>query len=207
MKVTYLLISVFLFTQFLTGQKLIHKTISNPENQSIQIDTKNCFQVLLETSKEKELKVEAAMEGEYQKDLAVKIEEDGLNVLVSADFLPSFKAPNDKLSAHKVISIALKIVVPENCSVNVFGTNSKVLAFGKYRKLKISLATGDCTLNSVTENVEVKTQKGAINVITNRGKIDAKSIYGKVNLGKIPDGNSSYNLTSVEGDIYVIKTE
>ena len=207
MKVTYFLISVFLFTQFLTGQKLIRKTIINPENQSIQIDTKNCFQVLLETSKEKELRVEAAMEGEYQKDLAVKIEEDGLNVLVSADFLPNFKAPNDKLSAHKVISIALKIVVPENCSVNVFGTNSKVLASGKYRKLKISLATGDCTLNSVTENVEVKTQKGTINVITNRGKIDAKSIYGKVNLAKIPEGNSSYNLTSVEGDIYVIKTE
>jgi hypothetical protein len=207
MKVTYLLISVFLFAQFLTGQKLIRKTIINPENQSIQVDTKNCFQVLLETSKEKELKVAATIEGEYQKDLVVKIEEDGLNVLVSTDFLPNFKAPNDKLSVHKVISIALKITIPENCSVNVFGTNSTVLASGIYRKLKISLATGDCTLNSVTETVEVKTQKGTINVVTNEGKIDAKSVYGKVNLAKIPEGNSSYKLASVEGNIYVNKTE
>lgn len=207
MKVTYVLISLFLFTQFITGQKRIRKTISSPENQSIQIATENCFQVVLETSKEKVLKVEAAIEGEYEKDLAVKIEEDGLNVLVSADFLPNFKAPNDKLSAHKIISISLKVSIPENCTVNVFGTNSKVLASGKYRKLKISLATGDCTLNSVTEIVEVKTQKGTINVITNEGKINAKSVYGVVNLAKIPEGNTSYNLASVEGNINLIKTE
>ncbi|MFD2586598.1 hypothetical protein ACFSQJ_06630 [Croceitalea marina] len=189
------------------GQKTIRKTIINSEKQSIQVDTKNCYLVTLATSKESELKVEASIEGEYEKDLAVKIEEDGANVLVSADFLPNFVAPNDKLSAHKVISISLKITIPSYCNVNVYGTNSKVLASGKYKYLKVSSDTGDCSMVNVVENVEVKTQKGTINITAKEGKITAESTYGKVQLAKIPTGNSSYRLVSVEGDIYVNKTD
>lgn len=207
MKASYIFISFFLFSQFVIGQKVVEKTILNPDKQYIQLDTKNCYLVDLSTSKGKELSVEASIEGEYSKDLAVRIEEDGANVLVSAGFLPNFIAPNDKLSAHKVISIALKVTMPEYCNVNVFGTNSKVVTTGKYKQLKISLANGDCTLNNVIENVDVKTQKGTIKVITREGKIDAKSTYGKVKTAKIPEGNSSYKLFSVEGNIYVNKTE
>ena len=207
MKVLYSFLFLLVFNQFLAGQKVIRKTIINPENQSIQLDAKNCYQVILETSKNKELLVEAAIEGEYKKDLVVKIEEDGSNVLVSADFLPNFIAPNDKLSAHKVISIALKITIPEYCIVNVFGTNSKVEATGTYRNLKVSLDTGDCVLQNVIEQAEVKTQKGTITIKTKEGEIDAKSIYGTVKLSNIPEGNSRYKLSSVEGNIYVKKTE
>ena len=207
MKASYLLQFIFLFTQFVIGQKVVEKTILNPDKQYIQLDTKNCYLVDLSTSKGKELSVEASIEGEYSKDLAVRIEEDGVNVLVSADFLPNFIAPNDKLSAHKVISIALKITIPEYCNVTVFGTNSKLVTTGKYRQLKISLANGDCTLNNVTESVDVKTQKGTIRVVTSEGKVDAESTYGVVKLSKIPEGNFSYKLFSVEGDIYVNKTE
>lgn len=189
------------------GQKAIRKTIVNPENQYVQVDAKNCYLVLLETSKNKELVVEANIEGEYQKDLVVKIEEDGSNVLVSTSFLPNFIAPNDKLSAHKFISIALKITIPEYCVVNVFGTNSKVEATGTYRNLKVSLDTGDCVLKNVIEEAQVKTQKGTITVRTNEGKIDATSVYGVVKLSNIPEGNSRYKLSSVEGNIYVKKTE
>ncbi len=194
-------------THSLIGQKTIRKTIINSEKQSIQVDTKNCYLVTLKTSKENELKVEASIEGEYEKDLAVKIEEDGANVLVSADFLPNFVAPNDKLSAHKVISISLKIIIPDYCNVNVYGTNSKVLASGKYKVLKISLDSGDCSIVNVVENVAVKTQKGTINITAKEGKIVAESIYGSVRLAKIPAGNSSYKLVSIEGDIYVNKTD
>ncbi|WP_394974587.1 hypothetical protein [uncultured Croceitalea sp.] len=207
MKVLYSFLLFLVSTQFITGQKVIRKTIINPENQSIQLDAENCYQVILETSKNRELIVKAEIEGEYQKDLVVKIEEDGSNVLVSTDFLPNFIAPNDKLSAHKVISIALKIIIPEYCVVNVFGTNSKVQATGIYKNLKISLDTGNCVLNNVIESAEVKTQRGTITIVTREGKVDAESIYGIVKLSEIPEGNSRYKLASVEGNIYVKKTE
>lgn len=207
MKGTITFLLLCFLAQFSIGQKVIRKTIINPDNQAIQIDTKNCYKVILETSKNKELSIAAEIEGEYQKDLVVKIEEDGSNVLVGAGFLPNFVNPNDKLSAHKVLSISLKIRVPEYCYVTIFGTNSQVEATGKYRKLKVSLATGNCFLNNVTESVEVKTQKGTINLVTQKGNIEAESAYGVVKLPKIPEGNSNYKLVSVEGNIYVKKTE
>ncbi|GMN09711.1 hypothetical protein MTsPCn9_17540 [Croceitalea sp. MTPC9] len=207
MKASYLLIFIFLFPQFLVGQKVVEKAILNPDQQYIQLDTKNCYLVELSTSKNKELRIEAYIEGEYTKDLVVRLEEDGSNVLVSVDFLPNFVAPNDKLSAHKVISIALKLAIPEFCDVTVFGTNSKVVAEGRYRNLKISLANGDCLLKDVSENVEVKTQKGNINVMANKGAIEAKSTYGSVKMFKLAEGDSTYKLVSVEGNIYVNKTE
>jgi len=207
MKVSITFLLVCFFAQFSIGQKVIRKTIINPENQAIQLNTNNCYRVILETSKNKELSIEAEIEGEYQKDLVIKIEEDGSNVYIDAGFLPNFVNPNDKLSAHKVLSIALKITIPEDCYVNVFGTNSEVQATGKYKELKISLATGNCFLVNVTDSVRVKTQKGTISLVAESGKIEASSVYGLVKISKIPESNFNYKLESVEGNIYVSKTE
>ena len=198
---------ILFFTQLLVGQKVVEKTLLNPDEHYVQIDTKNCYLVELRTSKSKALRIEASMEGEYSKDLVVRLEEDGANVMISADFLPNFKLPNDKLSAHKVISIALKVTIPEHIKVNVFGTNSKVVVAGNYENLSVSLANGSCMLNNVTEDVEVKTQKGNINVITSQGRVEANSTYGSVKIAKLPEGNNTYKLVSVEGNIYVNKTE
>ena len=106
-----------------------------------------------------------------------------------------------------MLSIALKITIPEDCYVNVFGTNSEVQATGKYKELKISLATGNCFLVNVTDSVRVKTQKGTISLVAESGKIEASSVYGLVKISKIPESNFNYKLESVEGNIYVSKTE
>jgi len=207
MKIVTTFLCACLFTQFLIGQKIIRKTIINPETQAIQIDAENCHKIVLETSKNKALFVEVEIEGEYQKDLAVKIEEDGSNVYIGVGYLPNFVNLNDKLSAHETISIALKITIPEYSYVTVVGTDSTLEAKGTYKTLKISSATGACRLNNVTANVEVKTQKGIIAITALEGFIEAESVYGMVEQEKIPEGNSNYKLFSVEGNIYVKKTE
>ena len=70
MKITINLLVLF-FVQFMYAQKVIHKTIVNPENQFIQIDTNNCYKISLKTSKKRELNVEAEIEGEYQKAICL----------------------------------------------------------------------------------------------------------------------------------------
>lgn len=207
MRVSLLIIFLFAFLKLTHSQKLVKKVITNPDNQYIQIDTKNCYQVNLKTTLSQELVVKASIEGEYLKDLAVNIEESGKEVFVSAGYLPNFIAPNDKLSAHKVISIALDISVPENCNVQVFGTNSNFNAEGAYQLLRVSLSDGHCTLKNVVEKAEVKTQKGNITVIAKNGSISASSTYGIINNYNIPEGYPSYILKSVEGDIQIKKTE
>ena len=137
----------------------------------------------------------------------IGVEEDGSNVLISAGFQPNFVNPNDKLSAHKVVSIAMDISLPEYTQVTLFGTNANIIVTGLYKHLNVSLADGNCRLANVSETIEVKTQKGNIFLTAREGKIDAKSNYGDVINEAIPSGDSYYRLHSVEGDIQVKRTE
>ncbi|WP_343488205.1 DUF4097 family beta strand repeat-containing protein [Allomuricauda sp. d1] len=183
------------------------KVLVNPESTSILINADKCFQVDLKTVSGNEILVNATIDGEYRKDLVVLIEEEGTNVLISADFQPNFVNPNDKLSAHKVLSISLEIVLPEYVDAHLFGTNTNVLATGHYRKLKIDLSDGTCTLENVSEKVSVKTQSGTIFLKAASGTVDAKSQYGQV-LGKsIVSGDNYFDLHSIEGDIHIMNTE
>lgn len=190
-----------------SGQKLVTKAVANPESQRIYVAAKNCFQVNLTTAQSQELEVKATIEGEYLDDLIVKIEEQGKDIFVSTGFLPNFIHPNDKLSAHKVVSIALEISVPNNANIQVFGTNTNLIAQGQYKNLKVTLADGNCTLKNISAKADIKTQKGNIILNTESGTISTHSQYGKVSLHNIQKGNSEYLLRSVEGNIAVIKTE
>lgn len=207
LRIRFLAALLFGFVAVCHAQKSVQKRILNPFTQSITIDSKNCYLVELQSAKTKELRVEAEFEGEYQSDLAVTIQEDGSNIVIATGFSPNFLHPNDKLSAHKVISIAMKITLPEGMVVRLHGTNSNVEASGRYHNLEVTLADGDCTLETVSEQVRVKTQTGMIAVNTSSGEIDAESVYGKLVLQNIPKGNTIYELKSVEGNIYVYRTE
>lgn len=196
-----------LLSFFALGQKQLKKTLVNLESKSVQIDAKNSFKIDLSTTEGNEIVVDAKIDGEYHKDLIVKIEEDGSNVLISSGFQPNFINPNDKLSAHKVISIELKISLPKLMDVQLFGTRTNVAVEGLYRRLKIDLADGICSLFDPGENIAVKTQRGDIYLKTSSGTIDATSNYGKV-IGKpLPSGNTLYTLQSVEGNIHLSKIE
>ncbi|MEC7265075.1 MAG: hypothetical protein VXW38_15155 [Bacteroidota bacterium] len=191
----------------LNGQKLVKKAFIDPNIDFIQIDSEYCYHINLSTSETDEVRVSASMEGEYAKDLLISIEETGTTALISAGFQPLFIAPNDKLSAHKVVSIALEITVPQYKSVAVYGTNCDVRVSGKYENLNVTLSDGRCTLENVTETVEVVTQKGDIWLTAPSGDILAESSYGQVEQEIIPFGNDQFVLKTVEGNIHLRKTK
>lgn len=200
-----LLVTLFLIcmSHFGHAQKLVRKAVLNPDTESILIDGSHCFQIDLHTHIGNEVTVKAQMEGEYAKDLAIRIDNQGKAIHISAGFLPSFKLPNDKLGAHKVLSIALMISIPKFIFVEINGTNTNVAAMGEYKSLGITLNDGNVTLGPITESVSVKTQKGGIVVEKAMGQIEATSKFGKVLKGKVPNGDQSYHLYSVEGDIFI----
>jgi len=197
----------FLASITVAAQKVVKKTYVNANNDYIQIDSNNCYQVDLTTASGDELSVEAIIDGEYKKDLVVNIEQEGQTILVNTGFQPNFIFPNDKLSAHKVVSIRLHITLPEYHDIRLYGTSSHVNATGNYKNLKVDLADGVCELRNIGENVQVKTQRGTIYLFTDKGDILATSAYGTVSGSSIPSGDSVYDLRSVEGDIHLKKTE
>lgn len=198
---------LFFTLNFLTAQKVVKKSIVNSSVSSFQINAANCFEIHIETADTNEVVVEATIDGEYRKDLVLNVKEKGSTVLVSAGFQPNFENPNDKLSAHKVVSIALRIKLPGYRNVRVFGTNCNILAKGAYENLRITLNDGASTINNVKGQAEVTSQSGEITVNSKSAEIFAKSKYGKVEENQIPNGNNKYVLNSVTGNIRLKRIE
>ena len=202
---------LFMFVFFMLvhahGQKLVRKAFIGPRTETIQIDAQYCYRIDLKTASSDVVQVSASMEGEYAKDLVLSIKQSGTTAMISAGFQPLFVNPNDKLSAHKVVSIALEISVPEYKNVNVFGTNTNLYARGTYKDLNVILSDGRCTLEHVSETVSVTTQKGDILLSASSGSIVAESTYGKVEKETIPFGDNQFVLKTIEGDIFLTKTK
>ncbi|RRQ50267.1 hypothetical protein DZC72_06805 [Maribacter algicola] len=190
-----------------TAQKKVHKVLLGESVKLIQVNAENCYEVILETGDNEEIEVDAQMDGEYSDDLQMKVSEVGNTLVLGAGFQPVFKNPNDKLSAHKVVSIALKIKLPKYKSVQVFGNSSRVIAFGDYLKLDVTLSDGTCELHNISQAVNVRTQSGNIVVYANRATISAETKYGQYKKDTIPNGFNSYKLNSVTGNIILNKTE
>jgi hypothetical protein len=106
-----------------------------------------------------------------------------------------------------VISIALNVTVPNYANLSIYGTTSDVEIKGIYKTLGIILSDGVCSLYHQSETTEVQTQKGNILLNIDKGQIFAHSMYGKVTNALIPEGENSFVLNTVEGDIIIKKTE
>jgi len=191
----------------LNAQKMVKKSVHKPDTSSILIDADNCFKVEITTTLSKEIVVEALIDGEYKNDLVIKIEEVGPSIEISTGFQPNFIKPNDKLSAHKVISISLKVQLPENMNVHLFGSNTNVYAKGSYKDLKVTLDDGTCNFQSINGITHALTRSGDIYVYSKGATIETKNSFGSTEIGNIPKGADYFNLVTTTGNIYLKKTE
>lgn len=190
----------------LQAQKVVKKSLVNSKTSFIQIDTQNCFEVLVRSVDTQEVTVEGTIDGEYNEHLVIRIEEEGATVQVSAGFSPNFQVPNDKLSAHKVISIRLQITLPTFKNVHIYGASSNVSVEGSFANLKVVLNDGMCTLKDISEIVEVTTLSGDIQITASRGEINAATDYGTIYKDSAVSGNNLIRLHSISGNIKIGKT-
>ena len=193
--------------QTVPAQKAISKSYPASYDTLIQIDTDKCYLAEISAYEGEAVIVEARMDGEYAEALSVNIIEEGKTLRVGADFNPDFKLPNDKLSAHKVVSISLNVRIPAYRDVQVFGTSCNVMLSGAFNTVDVVLNDGSCTLDQVAHNVKVNTQSGNIRLNSLQGAIKAVSHYGKVLQDEIPQGEKRFDLETVSGDITLLRTK
>ena len=193
--------------QTVNGQKTINKSYPASFDTLIQIDTEKCYQAEISAYEGETVIVEARMDGEYAEALSINITEEGKTLWIGADFNPEFEFPNDKLSAHKVVSISLSIRIPAYRDVQVFGTSCNVMLSGAFKEVDVVLNDGSCTLDEVAQNVKVNTQSGNIRLNSLQGVVKARSHYGKVLQQEIPEGEKRFDLETVSGDITLQRTK
>lgn len=203
----HVLLLLLLLSVGVKAQKQLQKMVLADAINLIQVNAANCFEVNVNTQYGNQISVEAKIEGEYTKDLDLELSTSGATIFVEANFTPNFERPNDKLSAHKVVSILLNITVPFSKNIQIYGTNARVKVQGKYNDVAIILSDGTCELTNVFGNVNVKTQSGNIVVRSKSAEVEAESHYGEVEFNPIPNGTSKYKLQTVTGNIELSKTE
>ncbi|THD69503.1 hypothetical protein E7Z59_04020 [Robertkochia marina] len=189
------------------GQKLSSRNFDAANLTQLQIAADQIFEVELYSASSGGIQAEIAIEGEYQNDLTVTSKKEGSTLILEGSFMPAFENPNDKLSAHKVVSVRLKVGVPDHLGVVVSGTGTRVAAKGYFNSLEVSTGKGPVVLEEVTGMIEVKTLSGEILVTDVHGEILAVSNYGQVFRGAVTEGNAKVKLESVNGDIYINKQE
>ena len=185
------------------AQKHVERTLLEPEIRAIAIDARQCFALDLVAADTDAVTLEADMEGEYQSDVLVRSERLGNTLYISTAFSPAFHLPNDKLGAHKVLSVRLRVTVPEYQRVQVDANECRLTTAGIFRKLEVRLREGGCRLAHEAENTEVTTFSAPIEVTASGGRVRAESGHGSVVLDSMPGGPARYHLRSTHGNITV----
>ncbi|WP_434037384.1 hypothetical protein [Formosa sp. 4Alg 33] len=199
-----------LFTFFcitLSAQKRIDKIIDAQNITTLQINGNNCFKIHVTASKTNRITIQTKIAGEHNEEMLVIAKTRNDSLYVSTGFHPLFQADNDKLSAHKVMSIELNIQVPEHVSLNIKSDIAYVHIEGIFNSTFIELNQGQCKLDAFVGSAKINTIEGAISVETNFAKVDAISKHGAVNLQPLISGKNQIDLKSIRGDISVFKTE
>lgn len=188
------------------AQKLVRKSLLDSQISLIEVDATNCYRINVRSSPSREMTVEASMEGEYANDLSLRVGAQGTTMEIGAGFAPQFNVPNDKLSAHKLLSIALNVTVPDGMDVRVHGTNSSVAVRGRFGEVTVVLADGQCLLDRMAGSATVSTLSGEITLISARARVEATSRYGQVIGTTLPIGQDSFLLHTVTGNIHIKTT-
>lgn len=191
----------------LRAQKRSARTFDATTLTKLVIDAEKIFEVVLEESSGDLLRAEVAIEGEYQQEMTLGVKREGSTLFLRGLFLPTFEDPNDKLSAHKVLSVRLKLYVPRHLMVSLSGLSTRVVATGYFDDLQLRTAKGPVLLHKPEGMIQVRTTGGMIKAFQCKGFVSATSSYGHVYKGELPEGRSTLILRSVSGDIYMNKHE
>jgi len=206
MKITFFLVSFFFVFQ-LQAQKVIEKQIDALNISKVVIDGSAIFKIKMSTSKTKTIVVLAKVEGEHNEDIFLLAEIKNSELVISTKLQPLFVPDNDKLSAHKVISIELSITIPEYLNAFIQSDIASVTAKGKYNNLTIELINGNCNVDTFSGNATINTIHGSINIRCKEANVKASTKKGILIQDKLKFGNNTLDLNSINGNITITKIE
>ena len=205
----FLFVMVVFVSTVCFAQKQLMQSYSNPEISGVYINSNEVFEIRLNAQPVSGITVTTLIEGEtFESSLLQTVVEDGI-LKITTGRTPDFVPYNDKLSAHKVLSIVLEITVPEGLDIDIYSTLASVDGKGKFGKVQMNLGRGGCRLEGFRfrESAQINTLTGSINIATETTSVIAQSRNGVVVIPKGFPVGEDLTLQSIQGDITVRKSE
>ncbi|UJH90301.1 hypothetical protein LZ575_15750 [Antarcticibacterium sp. 1MA-6-2] len=150
----------------LFSQKDTSRSFDAGNVQRLEIFLDEVFRINLQTSKEDKILISTHSEGEYFNYINLEVEQLQNKMLITSSFREILQSGYDKLSAHKVFSLEVKLTIPEGLEVYISSNIGSVNATGAFEALQVDLQSGGCTLKAFTGNAIINTYRGGIFVAT-----------------------------------------
>lgn len=209
MKYYPVFILFLLFSASLFAQKKLFKEYDASDIHSVYVESDAIFQIKFVTAQTDKINIYTQIEGETFESALLHTEIVEGILKITTGRTPDFVPFNDKLSAHKVLSIVIEIILPEGLALDVYSTLASVHAEGYYDQVQINLARGSCHFSSFRfrESVYINTISGNITVEIKNAKVTAQSRNGNIVISEGMTVGGSIHLQSIDGDITVIKSQ
>ncbi|MGO4913474.1 hypothetical protein [Leeuwenhoekiella sp. W20_SRS_FM14] len=206
-KTSFALIVVLLFLGTIYSQKRLEYRIPSNLAKGVFVASDDVFEIFIKTTDTKNISVRAEVEGETFETIIIDpVVENGLWLIKISRSL-GFEAIDDKLAAHKVVSIVLHIELPKDKEVWVNSSLASVQARGNYKYINMNLSGGDCKLFDFCGSGIINTLRGAIEVETRNTRIEALTRNGIQKVATRPNGKYHLKLKSVDGNISVSQSQ
>ncbi|WP_299259496.1 hypothetical protein [uncultured Aquimarina sp.] len=203
---------LFFFLIFLTlsisvqSQSTFNKSIDATDLSEVLIFLDDTFQIEITNTSENKIIVNGISEGEYQNNILINAKRKEDSLIIIDDVQPFSENHNDKLSAHKVIVLKVKIQIPQHLRVTVKSRIASLQLDAKIKSLFVELNSGDCLLQNFIGNATINTLEGDITVYTKNSTITAMTKSGILSIEKT-FGQHQIELKSITGNISVYKTK
>ena len=187
------------------AQSKWEKTIDAPEVHSLSIELGFIQNLMVSTGNSDQYVIKTSSEGEYRDQVMLVSKEVDHWLEIYPQWAPSFIAPNDKLSAHKVRAVNLELIVPRGKTLEIRGEQAVVSVLGEYKEVVLRLGSGRVNLEHSSEESDIRTDSADVFLTVPYGDVQASSAEGKV-IGSIPlNTRFHYKLASEKGSIYLNK--
>lgn len=206
-KIGYILVFIFVISEGY-AQKILEKSWDATEIQRLEIISDQVFKIKIVSQAGEKIQLITRIEGENYENVVVNVSEEQHTLLLTTGYTPYFEAANDKLAAHKVISIEMELHLPSRLAVFIQGAIVSVDTEGTFRKIHLELGTGNCMLINFNGDARLETKNGNITVY---GGSDVFAI-GETKRGTLRNelsspGKFSVKAQSVNGDITLLKSQ
>ena len=203
-----LLLLLILIPNCLFAQKRSEQTFDGQDIKTLLINSNAIFKISITAQPVQEISIQTITDGEtYESSLLhTKIIDQRLEITTGRT--PDFTPFNDKLSAHKVLSIELGITIPQDFNIDIYSTLAEVSLKGRYKELQINLGRGGFLGKDIRfrESV-INTISGNVALTTKRADVTASSRNGEVIINSNLNEGPICSVESIYGDIEVLQVK
>ncbi|WP_432412090.1 hypothetical protein [Rasiella sp. SM2506] len=210
MKLSIVLFGLWLFcVQHVWGQKELSRTYFAEGIENISIDANGVHSLNVVAAKVEEISVSVHLEGETSEEIVIKEQLENNQLALGFSSWPLAKTYNDKLSAHKIISVAVTLSIPEHLFVSITSNTTAVFAEGTFKSLSVDIEDEICVLQDFNGDATLKTNRGTILVLVQNKSTSAKATttYGTLENTLSKYGIFTIYAESVHGNISLQQTQ